>query len=123
MAELARLTLARTLRPLLPKGWKVEASSKAVDKINAPVVQLRQTGIARLQQGGGRVYAITFLATITAPHEGTQAAEDALDDGVLELVGALSTAGVMWSDCNKVLTSDQKQLAYDITITINAAQL
>lgn len=92
-------------------------SSRKVDNIDRTVIQLQQLEIARLPQVQGKL-ALNFRATITAPQEGTQAAEDQLDDDVLDLLRALLVAEVLWTRCEKVKVDER--LGYDIDITITA---
>lgn len=117
MADLARKVLRAALLPLLPRNWKIEPSSRSVDNVPATVVQLRQLSIRRLPQAPVGLHEIDFRVTITAPGE-TQGVEDRLDDDVLLLIGALDTAGIKWSECQKVIAGSR--LGYDITLTITA---
>lgn len=120
-AKSTRLQLADALKPLLPRGWKIEPSSRTVDKIKSPVVQLKQRGFRRVS--GSRVYAIEFECNITAPQETTLAAEDKLDDDAVTLAGSLTSAGILWDEFTKGTTVDTKQLAYTTTLTVRMDQL
>lgn len=117
MTDSARAQLHKALKPLLPPSWKIEASSRAVDNVPTTVLQLQQLEIARLPQTQG-LLALQFRATITAPQERTQAAEDRLDDDTLTLIRALLAEGILWTRCEKVKVKER--LGYDLDITITA---
>ncbi len=118
-----RKIIADALRPLLPrgrKGWKVEASSRNLDVLDVPIVQIKQRRLERNTVAPTKVWDCELVVTVWAPQTTTEAAEDALDDDLLpRLIGALEQIdGVLWDEATKVRSDDDSRLGYDIRITI-----
>jgi hypothetical protein len=118
-----RKVVAAALRPLLPrgrKGWKVEASSRNVDVLDVPVVQIKQRRLERNTVAPAKVWDCELIITLWAPQTTTEAAEDALDDDYLpRLLDALEQIdGILWEDATKVRSDDDQRLGYDIRTTI-----
>ncbi len=118
-----RKVLAEALKPLLPKRprrWHVEPSSRPVDVVGVPVIQIKQQGLNRDTIAPVSVWDCRLVLTLWAPQSTTEAAEDALDDDYLPaLLKALETIdGVLWETADKVRSEDESRLGYDIRITI-----
>lgn len=118
--NLAREQLAAQLRPLLPKSWRIVTTHESVDNLDVPVVKIKQKTIDRVPAApAGRRVNVSFVVTIDASHVAqTQAAEDELDDTVLELIVALDAIGTAWTRAEKVI--DDNRLAYDIDLSLTA---
>ncbi|GAA4170785.1 hypothetical protein [Gryllotalpicola koreensis] len=112
--EIARLTLQRTLKPLLPAKWRFAPSQQSTDRLSTPVVKLQATNIVRPAGAGRGVVAIQFTASIYAPPSTTQTQEDAIDDEVLELIGAIERAGLSWGEALKTIDPNRANLAWEI---------
>lgn len=115
-----RLVLQRKIKPLLPSRWLIKPTSDKADNVATTVVQFQQVSIAKLQQAPRGKLAIEFVMTIKSGMQQTQAAENDLDDDVLELLHALSASNVIWRDCNKVRFDNQTRLGYELTVTITS---
>lgn len=116
MGEQPRKALANALKPLIPRTWYIKPSHGTVDDVNKTVVKLKQLKIARLPEAPIGKHTISFVVTISAPNQNTQAAEDKLDDDVNALIHALDVNGFDWKEATKVI--DDNRLAYDITLNL-----
>lgn len=112
--DIARKVLQSTLRPLLPAGWRFAASQQSTDNLSTPVVKLQATDIVRPDGAGRGVVAVQFTAAIFAPPTTTQTQEDAIDDQVLELIGAIEKAGLSWGAGVKTIDPNRANLAWEI---------
>jgi len=120
--EISRLILQRALKPLLPAGWRFAASQQSTDNLSTPVVKLQATDIVRPGGAGRGVVAVQFTASIYAPPSTTQTQEDAIDDQVLELIGAIERAGLSWAGAVKTTDPNRANLAWEINnIPVTAA--
>lgn len=115
-----RLTLQQGIRPHLPKGWLIKPTSAKTDNVSATVVQFQQTRVEKMPQAPRGKLAIEFLMTIKSGKEQTQAAENDLDDAVVQLLHALTKAGFLWRDCDKALFDNQTRMGYQLTVTITS---
>lgn len=114
----ARKDLARELRKLVPKAYKIVDTERAVDesKVITLLVSQRTIDPAPNAQGNHRV---TLNLYVIDPHNDPAGAEDSLDDAVDNILFAIDRSGsldsVSWSTAEKVVY--QGRLAYQITIT------
>ena len=116
--QTVREYLDETLPPLLPEGWKWVDSERAVDVTETTTVQWKQRRIAPLPEAPLAHLGVDGILTVSSPHADIEKAEDALDDAVLELVGALqSVPGIRFTEANKAAVDDQ-HLGYDLSITV-----
>lgn len=115
-----RAIVAQIIKPLLPRTWKIVTSDRAVDVHKTVTVQIKQRSIMRTPQAPNGAHDIEFVLTVTSPSQDLDRAEDQLDDGVNRLVHALDTAGIKWTNAQKVTNDDR--LAYDITLTLTSTK-
>lgn len=114
----ARKELANTLKPLLPKAWRLVPYADNLDTLDRVVVMIKQTQIERLPAAPIGTYRTSFVVTVIAPQSDSEKAEDELDDGVHEVLSALdSINNSLWSSAEKVLFSDSN-LAWDIAMQV-----
>jgi hypothetical protein len=108
--------LATALKPVLPKGWVIEGSSRPVANVPNTIVKLQQLAVRKLAQAPAARHEIDIRATITAPGEDTKITEDRLDDDLLTFLTALDDLHVKYGEATKVIA--ESRLGYDITITV-----
>jgi hypothetical protein len=113
-----RLVVQNEIKPFLPRGWLIKPTSAKADNVSAVVVQFQQVRIERLPQAPRGKLAIEFLMTIKSGKEQNQAAENELDTAIIDLLYALSKAGIIWRDCDKRLYDNETRLGYQLTLTI-----
>lgn len=111
-----RKVLAAAIKPVLPRGWLLEASGRPLPNVPTTTVKLQQLAVRKLPQAPGARHEIDIRATITAPGEDTKITEDKLDDDLLTFLSALDDLHVKWGECTKVIA--ESRLGYDVTITI-----
>lgn len=107
--------MLRTLRP----EWKIEASERTIDATDRPVLQLSQRTVERIPAAGTGQHAVGIVATLSTPGTDLDHAEDDLDQLLDELLFDLDAARLLWSDCSKGKTTDER-LCYQLTITITS---
>lgn len=114
-----RKQLEDALRILLPKRWKIVATSTTLDAISADaVVMLKQLELAPAPRAPRAETIVSYVVTIIDPHEDLASAETALDDGVVDLFRALQRITFTNpTKATKVTFSDQ-YLAYDLTVEV-----
>jgi hypothetical protein len=113
-----RLQLQNAIKPLLPNRWLIKPTSAKTDNVAAPVVQFQQTRIEKLAAAPRGKFAVEFMMTVKSGKEQTQAAENELDTLIIELLYALTKAGIVWRDCDKRVFDNQTRLGYELTVTI-----
>lgn len=111
-----RKVLASALERLLPRGWRLADSGRVVDNVPNTTVRLQQLAVRKLAEAPRGFHEIDVRATITAPGEHTQAAEDRLDRDLLQFILALEENKTKWTEATKVIADGR--LGYDITLTI-----
>ncbi|MGO2658425.1 MAG: hypothetical protein ACTH9T_04840 [Mycetocola reblochoni] len=117
----ARHQLAAALTPLLPPTWRIVPYERSIDRPSSVVVMLKQSTITRHPSAPDGAHLVEFVVTIISPHEDNAAAEDQLDDGVIELTHALDDAGLGWDTATKVSFAD-RFMAYDIAVNITTTK-
>lgn len=111
-----RHELADVLRPLLPAGWRIVPYERDIDPPSATVVMIRQKRL-RFDERAGRLVAVLILSIISPHTDDTAAAEDALDDGVNDLLDALlRVAEVRIPSATKTRFGKVKYAAWDIDV-------
>ena len=100
-----RTDLETRLTPLLPSGWKFEPTIDGTIKASAPVLYIEFTAFEpRVQNNNlarGQV-AARFNLIITDPKTDTKKAEDAVDEHVRRLIGAIdSMDDIYWDTAEK----------------------
>ena len=116
----ARSDLASALKPHLPKRWMVVRADRPIDEIVVPTLMISQRTIEPAPNAAGN-HLVTFRLTIMDPHDDENAAEDALDDEVDDLLFALDQVdGLWWTEAQK-LTAQGKR-AYQITLKAASAR-
>lgn len=114
----ARTQLAESLAELLPAGWRLIPYQDSVDELDTVVVMLKHSTLAKLPTAPLGAYLSTFTVTIVDPHTDAELAEDALDDGVLELLAALDQINSsLWSTAEKTLFQD-RYLSWDVPVQV-----
>ena len=114
-----RKFLTTTLKPLLPASWKWVATERNVDVTDATTVQWKQNTIEPLPEAPNSFLGVTGVLTVSTPHTDIDAAENALDDAVLELVHDIQRVqGIVFRDARKVALSETGPLGYDLTLTV-----
>jgi hypothetical protein len=113
----ARDKLAGLLKPLLPRGWAIVPYARNLDALSRTTVMLHATAIRpapAAPQGAVEVdYVVSVITHLTEPTK----ASEALDENVLDLMHALDSAD--WLLIKEATPTEfQKQLAWDITITV-----
>lgn len=114
-----RKVLADSLKPILPPDWAIIPSGRTIDAVPTTTVQLKQLSIIRTPAAPASNHTIEFVVTIAAPEQKTQAAEDRLDDQVVDLLHAFDDLQIAWTEARKVSVTDRR-LGYDITLTITS---
>lgn len=85
--------------------------------IEGITVVLKHSQMERLAEAPQGSLRNTVVLTVVDPHEDQTAAENALDDSVLELVTAIDTLPkINWTNAEKVLVDPY--LGWDITLTV-----
>lgn len=116
-----RNDLVQLLTPLLPNTWKIVPTNQNLDVLSQTVVQLKQQSMRPLPAAPTARLEVTYVATVISRHTDIVRAERDLDESVLKFIIALDQLqDVLWSDATKVMANDDKNLAYDITLTIHA---
>ena len=115
---LIRKAVIDSIRPLLPKGWRLYDHNRSLDDITAPVVMLHIEAITRTPQAPQGHRTVTYLLTVIEPLYEPGRADDALDEKLIELVDALDTVPKLrWMDAKRVTFQDTRP-AYDITLEV-----
>ncbi|MBO1770458.1 hypothetical protein [Agrococcus sp. TF02-05] len=115
-----RNELRDRLRPVIPAEYKLRPNGLALETITTPVLQIKQLRIRPAEEAGTGQLKVEMVLTMASPKSNPQAAEDDLDDDVVEVLAALDSIGWLnWSLAEKVTTGpDDRYLAYDITTEI-----
>lgn len=113
-----RKQLFEQLQAYLPKRkYTLRPNNTALEQIAKPTILVKQMAIRPAPEAPNGCLEVTFVVTLASPITSPQAAEDALDDDVLELLAALDNDGIsIWAEARKVI-SDDRYLAYDIDLT------
>lgn len=115
MGTSPRKQLADMLQPHVG-ATKIVPSSRAIDNLVAPVIQITLQEIQRLQEAPIGKHLAQYTVTVVTPEKATQTAEDKLDTLVADLIFAIDQLdGVSWTVARKVIFAD-KYLAYDVTV-------
>jgi hypothetical protein len=115
-----RTELVALLTPLLPTNWRIVPTNQNLDTLDRTVMQLKQQSLRPLPAAPNARLEVTYIATVISRHTDIVKAELELDESVLTFISALDALdAVLWSDATKVMANDDKNLAYDITLTIH----
>lgn len=113
----ARAHLRDQLEPLLPTGWRLIPYQRMPRTIDQPTVLVKHISFEPLSQAPIGSLSNGLVVTIADPHADQEAAEDALDQAVLELCSALDALPtVLWTEAQKVTVGDY--LGWDISATV-----
>lgn len=115
-----RAELRKRLQPILPPDYVLRPNATPLDTITRPTLQLKQLALEPSREAPQGNLAVEFILTLASPLTAPQAAEDALDDDVVELLAALDRIEwVAWTRAEKVVTGRaEAYLAYDVTLTV-----
>jgi hypothetical protein len=110
----ARKDLKAALKPLLPRNWQIVTADKSLDEITKPALIISQRTITPAPNALGN-HLVTFLLTVMDPRADEEAAEDALDNEVDDLLFAIDkTKGVWWTSAEKIVYQGKR--AYQISL-------
>lgn len=112
-----REALAAALKPILPKAWAVIDTARSVDKLPKTTVQLFQRSITRLPAAPIGKHYVGFVVEISAPEQGVERAEDRLDEEIDDLIHAIDTLGIGWTEATKFASKAQR-IGYQITLNV-----
>ena len=107
------------LKPLLPKKWLVKAFNALPDKITTTSVVLVFESYARTTVAPRGPRTANFTLSIVTPQTIPGAADDALDDDVIDLLNAIDTlaeTGLRWTTAVRGVASGQP--GFDIGLSI-----
>ncbi|WP_419817004.1 hypothetical protein [Glaciibacter flavus] len=112
----ARTLIQTQLVALLPKTYRVVPIEKRVGSITRrPVVVIRQKATRPAPEGIG-FFLVDLTLTVATPITNLDAAEDALDDILVDIDTALAKVPwVRWTDATKVIYQDMYP-ALDFTL-------
>lgn len=109
--------LDENLAPLLPAGWRWVPEQRNLDTLDAVTVIWKQSRIMPLDAAPLGAVRVEGTLTVATPHTDIARAEEALDDAVIELCGALDGLdGTAWTEAQKVVLGETGPLGYDISI-------
>jgi ABC-type transporter lipoprotein component MlaA len=111
----ARTELVATLRDALPADWTVLDHARELNNVRRPTVMVETTTIAYGVAAG--VWGATVAIFIVSPFEGSEKAEDFLEDGVLTVVKALHELSSTMTTADRVEIGDNRQRAFRINLT------
>lgn len=115
-----RHELRDRLRPIIPRDYTLRPNGLQLETITKPVLQIKQMRMRPSDEAPVGSLTVDMVLTMAVPQRDPQAAEDKLDDDVLEMLTALDQIGwANWTNAEKVTAGpDDQYLAYDITVTI-----
>lgn len=116
-----RQQLLDALRPLCPDAWLIVTDERKRDDTERVLLQLLQRTIEPPTDGARKNHPIGFLATISVAGTDLGAAEDELDDQMVEFLHALSGARISWTTATKALY--EGRLGYQLNININSRKV
>ena len=115
----ARRDLARELRKLVPKAWKIVDTDRAIDDAKVTALLISQRTIERAPNAQGN-HRVTLNLYVIDPHTDPDSAEDGLDNAVDSLLFTLDKSealrAVVWTTATKVVYQGRR--AYEIPITV-----
>ncbi len=113
-----RAALIGILEPLLPSDWRIVRSQQSLDRLQKPVVILKQNRIEKNPAAPQGMHEIFFVVTVVSPLENPTKAEDQLDGSTNALIHAIDeSASLSWTSAEKVLFNE-KYLAYDLNVQL-----
>jgi hypothetical protein len=117
-----RKNVADKLKPLLPKGWKLEWSRRNLDAIAVPTVIVWIDGFKPLPEAPKTKRLARGIITLVDPSTDPAKGEDSLDEEVDKLTDAIDdlrpAIPIKWTDAHRVKSGEQNPNAYDIDIEI-----
>jgi hypothetical protein len=102
----------------LPTAWHVIPEQRMPETIARITVVIKHRRIEKLPEApiGHLRHEVTL--TVADPHTDVAAAEDALDEAVVELIGTLDGhPSISWSDAEKVAVNDT-YFGWDLTLSV-----
>jgi hypothetical protein len=117
----ARAQLADALTPLCPPAWQIITDERPRDDNGRTRLVLSQRTIDPAGDGARKNLPIGFEATVTVPGGDLEAAENRLDDEILEFVHALTVAHIKWTTATKAIYDGR--LGYQLGISINSRKV
>lgn len=97
----ARQQLEEALRPLCPRGWVWITDERPRDDDERTRVHLLQRTIDPGRMGSTAAHRIGFECTVTVPGTDMGKAEAQLDDDIVAVLYALTSAGIQWTTATK----------------------
>ena len=107
------------LKPLLPKKWMVKEFNALPDEITTTSVVLVFQSYSRTSIAPRAARTATFVLTIVTPQSIPGAADNALDDDLIDLlnaIDAIAETGLTWTTAERGVASNRP--GFDITLTI-----
>ena len=104
----------------LPTEWDVIPEQSVPDVITRrPVVVLKHSRIEPRDEGSLGQLRHTVIMSVFSPYTKVADAEDDLDDAVTTLLTAIDSHDrINWSDAQKVVSPNEKNFGWDITLTV-----
>lgn len=115
-----RQDLIAQLKPLLPPKWKLIPYATNLDELSSTVVMISIQSIERSKEApqSQRTYSST-LTILTPLQIGTERADDAIDDDVIDLLDAIDKLErVKWTKAERGLGNNANNLGFDITLEV-----
>jgi len=101
----------------LPADWTVIPEARFPDTLTKTTVVLQHTRIERLPEGPLGALRNTVTLTVADPRTDVAAAEDALDDALVRLIGSLDRhSWLSWTEAEKVVHAE-RYVAWNLTLT------
>lgn len=85
-----RSDFAEFLTPLLPKDWRIVPFNTALDVTDRPVVMLIQKTVERAPEAPIGALKVGFSVLVIQPRTEPGAADDALDDDLMDVALAIN---------------------------------
>ncbi len=102
----------------LPDEWTVIAEQRFPETVSRTTVIVQHTRIEPLPEAPLGHLRHTLTLSVIDPHTDIAAAEDALDEALVEVIQALDThASISWTEAEKVVHAD-RYVAWNITVTV-----
>jgi hypothetical protein len=126
MAEInVRKLITDTLKPLLPRTWRVLDRQPNLDTLSKPTVTIRIERIERAKEAPkvGRWYH--GVLRITSPVQDIDRVDDALDDNIIDLLNAIddlpatdTAPQLVWTTAERGVVEGSTNFAFDISFAM-----
>lgn len=117
---IVRDVLVERLSPGIRPEWRVVKTQRTTDRIPKTTIVFRQKRITKEPAAPGASRRAYFEVVIASPLDDTGAAEERLDDEIIDFLNACDAAdNVVWEEAEKGIWSDQNPApCYLVTLYI-----